>query len=99
MHVLLLKVKVFFTLIRIVINGVKPFEPEEHTKHYLKNHIKCDDDPVPAKKRKPAKPPLVLELKSYGELYGQMMGQMKYYHQDEIHIWIALMCLDPFPYE
>ena len=23
--------------------------------------MKCDDDPVPAKKRKPAKPPLVLD--------------------------------------
>ena len=46
---------------RIVINGVKPFEAEKHTNHYLIKHKRCDADHTPAMRRKPTQPPLVLD--------------------------------------
>ena len=46
---------------RIVINGVKPFEAEKHTNHYLLKHKRCDADHTPAMRRKPTQPPLVLD--------------------------------------
>ena len=40
---------------------MKPFEPEDHTNTFLKNHKKCDAYHVPASKRKPTPKPLLLD--------------------------------------
>ena len=46
---------------RVIINGVKPFEPDEHTNTFLERHKPCDVDHVPAPRRRPTQAPLLLD--------------------------------------
>ena len=60
-HILVILQLKVINIFRVLINGVKPFEPVDHTNTFLERHKACDEDHTPAPRRKPTVPPLLLD--------------------------------------
>ena len=69
---------------------MKPFEPEDHTNTFLRNHKRCDADHVPAPKRKPTPKPLLLDddddAMSFDEDYDAYEEDEDFYEEETEYI-------------